>query len=62
MTVVVPLGATSPFPLSPAFLISDPSLRDTAVIKAIIKARQIVVVCGECFVYKIDIFLTGIVA
>ncbi|OBZ72467.1 NAD-dependent protein deacetylase hst4 [Grifola frondosa] len=48
MTVFLPLEASSPFPQSPSFLVpsSDPSVHLKKVIKAIMKARRIAVVCG----------------
>lgn len=48
MTVFLPLEASSPFPQTPSFLIpsSDPSAHVKRVVKAIMKARRIAVVCG----------------
>ncbi|KAI0925719.1 hypothetical protein AcV5_008379 [Taiwanofungus camphoratus] len=48
MTVFLPLEASSPFPHSPSFLVpsAEPSAHVKKVIKAIMKARRIAVVCG----------------
>lgn len=48
MTVFLPLEASSPFPQSPSFLLPapDPAGELKKVIKAILKAKRIVVVCG----------------
>ncbi|EED81652.1 predicted protein [Postia placenta Mad-698-R] len=48
MTVFLPLEASSPFPQTPSFLVpsSDPSAHVKRVVKAIMKARRIAVVCG----------------
>lgn len=48
MTFYLPLDAASPFPQSPAFLLPSPQ-RDyqlNKLIKAVMKAKRIVVVCG----------------
>ncbi|EMD34161.1 hypothetical protein CERSUDRAFT_117653 [Gelatoporia subvermispora B] len=48
MTIFLPLAAESPFPQYPSFLVpsSEPSTHVKKVIKAIMKARRIAVVCG----------------
>jgi hypothetical protein len=48
MTLYLPLDVASPFPQSPSFLLPSPDLDDqlNKVIKAIMKARRIVVICG----------------
>lgn len=48
MTVFLPLEASSPTPHTPAFLVSatQPAAQLQKVIKAIMKARRIAVVCG----------------
>ncbi|KAJ8473193.1 hypothetical protein ONZ51_g8029 [Trametes cubensis] len=48
MTAFLPLDAAAPFPPSPAFLVqsSNPANHVKRVIKAILKARRIAVVCG----------------
>lgn len=49
MTVYLPLDRDSLFPASPSFLVpsQDPNEQLSKVIKAIMKARRIVVVCGK---------------
>ena len=49
MTIYLPLDKDSPFPASPSFLVpsQDPNEQLSKVIKAIMKARRIVVVCGK---------------
>jgi NAD-dependent histone deacetylase SIR2 len=49
MTVFLPLEESSPIPTSPSFLVpsTDPNGQVSKVIKAIIKAKRIVVVCGK---------------
>ncbi|KAH9936053.1 DHS-like NAD/FAD-binding domain-containing protein [Amylocystis lapponica] len=48
MTVFLPLEADTPFPQAPSFLTSssDPAAHVKKVVKAIMKARRIAVVCG----------------
>ncbi|KDQ57227.1 hypothetical protein JAAARDRAFT_194385 [Jaapia argillacea MUCL 33604] len=48
MTICLPLEASSPFPQSPSFLVpsSDPQGQLTKVLKTILKAKRIAVVCG----------------
>lgn len=48
MTLYLPLEPESPFPSSPSFLVpaQDPKDQLHRVIKAIMKAKRIVVVCG----------------
>ena len=50
MMAFLPLKVAAPYPSSPGFLIpsTDPLGQVKQVIKAILKARRIVVVCGEC--------------
>ena len=49
MTAFLPLEAATPLPPSPAFLVPspDPVSHMKRVIKAVLKARRIAVVCGE---------------
>lgn len=55
MTVFLPLEASSPFPQSPSFLLPspDPNAQVTKVIRAIMKAKRIVVVCGRSTRYLV---------
>ncbi|KZT01556.1 DHS-like NAD/FAD-binding domain-containing protein [Laetiporus sulphureus 93-53] len=48
MTVFVPLQASSPFPQAPSFLMPspEPAAHVKKVVKAVMKARRIAVVCG----------------
>jgi hypothetical protein len=48
MTVFLPLEASTPFPSSPPFLAesTDTVAQVSKVLKAILKARRIVVICG----------------
>ncbi|OCH95458.1 DHS-like NAD/FAD-binding domain-containing protein [Obba rivulosa] len=48
MTIFLPLEASAPFPPSPSFLVpsSEPTAQVKKVMKAIMKARRIAVVCG----------------
>jgi hypothetical protein len=54
MTVFVPLDSSSSCPAAPSFLVEpdDTSAQFTRVVKAIIKARRIVVVCGVWYIYS----------
>ena len=49
MTAFLPLEAATPLPPSPAFLVPspDPAHHMKRVVKAVLKARRIAVVCGE---------------
>jgi NAD-dependent histone deacetylase SIR2 len=51
MTIFLPLEASSSVPQSPAFLIPspDPIAQINRVIKAILKAKRIVIVCGAIY-------------
>lgn len=49
MTLFLPLAASTPVPQSPPFLVppTDLAAQRQKAIKAIMKAKRIVVVCGE---------------
>lgn len=49
MTAFLPLEAATPLPPSPAFLVPspDPASHMKRVVKAVLKARRIAVVCGK---------------
>jgi hypothetical protein len=55
-TIFMPLAGSPPLPDSPSFLIpcNDPSFEVSKVLKMILKAKRVVVLCGEgsnfCFV------------
>ena len=51
MTIYLSLVNDSPFPASPSFLVpsQDPNEQLSKVVKAIMKARRIVVVCGKLY-------------
>ena len=49
MTVYLPLGAASPPPQTPHFVVpsADPSPHVQRVVKAILKAKRIAILCGK---------------
>ncbi len=48
MTIFLPLEPTKPVPSSPTFLVasSDPQAQTAKVVKAILKAKRVVIICG----------------
>ncbi|KAF4596357.1 hypothetical protein EYR40_007955 [Pleurotus pulmonarius] len=48
MTIFLPLEPTKPLPSSPPFLVasSDPRTQTAKVVKAILKAKRVVIICG----------------